>query len=57
MYCRMVHEEIDKQRGLPHEEEEIPPPLLELNVSTYIPDKYIEDEGLKLEVYKRILCL
>ena len=53
LYCQLIQEEIEQRRGEP-QKKEIPPPLLELQINSFIPDSYIDDIELKLEVYQRI---
>lgn len=53
MYCRLLDEEIQKLRG----GAQAPPKaevLVDLNVNAYIPDFYIKNEKLRLEMYKKI---
>ncbi|MCL2816921.1 MAG: transcription-repair coupling factor, partial [Clostridiales bacterium] len=53
LYCRLVQEEIESQKGREPQAKE-PVTLLELQVNAYTPDSYIDDMGLKLNIYKRI---
>lgn len=54
LYCRLVEDEVAKQRaGSDHIQEKITP-LLELNVNAYIPDQYVAEVDLKIELYKRL---
>jgi transcription-repair coupling factor (superfamily II helicase) len=53
MYCRLLQKEIAAAGGKAVEHEEINP-LLELPVKAYIPDQYLEDASLKVEIYKKI---
>ncbi|MCL2678019.1 MAG: transcription-repair coupling factor, partial [Clostridiales bacterium] len=53
LYCRLVQEEIEAQKGREPQAKE-PVTLLELQVNAYTPDSYIDDVALKLNVYKRI---
>ena len=53
LYCQLIQEEIEQRKG-EVKKKDVPPPLLELRVNSFIPDGYIDDIGLKLEVYQRI---
>lgn len=53
MYCKLLEEAINERRGKP-KREQLPDPTIELSVDAYIPDSYISDPGLKIEIYKRI---
>jgi transcription-repair coupling factor (superfamily II helicase) len=54
LYCRLIDEEVQKkQKGEETLKEEITP-LLELNVDAFIPDSYLSETGLKIELYKRL---
>jgi len=52
LYCKMLNESIKKLQGIPVEEEF--QTNVELPVDAYIPDAYVKNEFLKLEMYKRI---
>ncbi len=54
MYCRLVAEEMEKQLGTRELVKEKEAPQLDLGVNAYIPDTYIADSDLKVEIYKRI---
>lgn len=53
LYCKFVNEAVRKLKGIeePEDREET---KIEIQISTYIPQKYIEDEGLKLSMYRKI---
>ncbi|MCL1816014.1 MAG: transcription-repair coupling factor [Clostridiales bacterium] len=54
LYCKLLQEEMAIQAGqLPARSEAISTQL-ELQINAFIPDSYIEDSGLKVEVYKRV---
>ncbi|MBQ9993012.1 MAG: transcription-repair coupling factor [Firmicutes bacterium] len=55
LYCKLVAQEVERQKsgGITLQEERNAP-LLELQLKTFIPDDYIPEELLKLEVYRRI---
>lgn len=52
LYCKMVKEEVALAMGrpLPRESET----SVELSENAFIPARYIEDEGLKLDMYRRV---
>lgn len=55
LYLKMVKEEIDKIKGIEVEEnKEVRRQLPIVDVETFIDDKYIDDENLKLEIHKKI---
>ena len=53
LYCRLLEEETAKTRG------EVPlrpeMPQLDIKVDSYIPDDYIEDPGVKIQVYRQAM--
>jgi len=53
LYCRLLEEEMAAAEGKEIEDSGIST-LLELQIDAYIPDSYIEDSTLKVEIYKRI---
>lgn len=59
MYCKMVAEEVEA--GLNHEiRNEVPERELlqmDLGVNAYIPDSYLSDSEVKIEIYKKIAAL
>ena len=54
-YCQLLDEVVKEMKGIKvTEETEI---QIDLNITCYIPDSYIEDSGQKIEVYQKIaLC-
>ncbi len=55
LYCKFLKEAVSEAKG-----EEIAKDFettIDLPVDAFIPDKYIEDEALKLEIYKRIAAI
>lgn len=51
-YCKLLDEVIKERKGIKTEEEkEI---TIDINVSSYIPDEYIEDNKQKIEIYQNI---
>lgn len=53
MYCKLLEEAVNEKRGVIRGEQ-LPDPTIELAVDAYIPDDYVSDPGVKIEVYKRI---
>ena len=56
LYCKMLSEAVRKAKGNEDEEEPFDT-LLDIKVDAYVPDSYIGNEKLKLEVYKKISFL
>ncbi|MGI5824969.1 MAG: transcription-repair coupling factor [Bacillota bacterium] len=59
MYCKMVTEEVEaglnnERREAPQEREAL---QMDLGINAYIPDSYLSDSEVKIEVYKRIAAL
>ena len=54
LYCRLVEEEVQKQRFGPAAVSERISPQLELKLDAFIPDAYVPDNELKIEIYKRL---
>ncbi|ATW26988.1 transcription-repair coupling factor [Candidatus Formimonas warabiya] len=54
LYCRLVEEEVNKQRQGQTQALEKITPSLELNMDAYIPDNYVLESDLKIELYKRL---
>lgn len=52
LYCKLVKREVAQAMGKPIEEDR--ECSVELGVSAYIPSSYIEDEMLKLDMYRRV---
>ncbi len=54
-YCNILNEVLKEEQGLPTEEEK--ECQIDLNVTSFIPDEYIEDQNQKIEIYQDIaLC-
>ncbi len=53
MYCKLLEEAVKERRGA-LKRQQLPDPTIELAVDAYIPDYYVSDPGVKIEVYKRI---
>ena len=52
LYCKMLNEAVREAKGIEVEEEF--ETTIDVNVDAYIPEKYIPNEYLKLDIYKRI---
>lgn len=53
LYCRLLEEETAKTRGEAPLRPEMP--QLDIKVDSYIPDTYIEDPGVKIQVYRQAM--
>ncbi len=53
LYCRLLEEETAKLKGQPREKE--PETLVDVRVDAFIPDDYVGDVGLKLQMYRRAM--
>jgi len=53
-YSRLLNEEVQKLKGEPTEKETTGP-VMELNISAYIPEDYLPSEQQRVQMYKRIL--
>ncbi|MDR4507819.1 MAG: transcription-repair coupling factor [Candidatus Brocadiaceae bacterium] len=52
MYCRLLARAVKKVRNEPvHEPLEV---SIDINLESFIPDSYIPDEGLKIDIYRRL---
>lgn len=52
-YCQLLNEAVDKLRGLEVQDAELET-VVDLNISAYIPNTYIEEEHQKVIEYKRL---
>ncbi|EYE87897.1 transcription-repair coupling factor [Fervidicella metallireducens AeB] len=55
LYCRLLEEAVRELKG--EIKEEYIETTIELTVNAYIPDSYIQDEMLKIEIYKKIAAI
>ena len=54
-YCTLLDEVVKESKGI--KVEEIPDLQIDINVTSYIPDEYIQDSSQKIEIYQNIaLC-
>jgi transcription-repair coupling factor (superfamily II helicase) len=54
LYCKLLAEEVAKQRNNIEIVSEKITPLLELNINAFIPDQYVAEVDLKIELYKKL---
>ncbi|HEY7981394.1 MAG TPA: transcription-repair coupling factor, partial [Candidatus Eremiobacteraceae bacterium] len=52
-YCQILQEAIEQRRGQP-QVESVPPPVLDLRVSAYLPSDYVKGSGQKIALYQRL---
>lgn len=52
LYCKMLTQAVNEEKGI----EEIPDfeTVIDINISAFIPDTYISNEGQRIEIYKKI---
>ncbi|MCD8332613.1 MAG: transcription-repair coupling factor [Clostridiales bacterium] len=55
LYCKMLKEAIQTEQGIVSEEPF--DTVVDIEVSAYIPASYIENEALRLDIYKRIAAI
>ncbi len=55
LYCKLLSEAIRKEKG--EEEPEDFSTRMELDVDAFIPDTYVRNENIKLDLYKRIAAI
>ena len=55
LYCKLLSQAVKELKG--EKEEPEVQPVIELNVSAYISDEYIEDMSQKMEIYRRIAAV
>ncbi len=56
LYCQLLAEAVAELKGTPITKD-IGSPVIELPVSAYIPDSYIEDQAQKLTMYRRVSAI
>ena len=56
LYCRLLEESVREQKGEPTPLQTALP-ALELPIDAYIPDEYLADPRLKMEIYRRLMLL
>ena len=55
LYCKMLNEAVQDAKGISVRADY--ETTIDMNIHAYIPDKYISDEYLKLDIYKRIASI
>ncbi|KMT22056.1 transcription-repair coupling factor [Clostridium cylindrosporum] len=55
LYCKMLRDEVTNLKG--EESREFVETSVEIPVNAYIPDSYIDNEVLKIEIYKKIASI
>lgn len=55
LYCRLLDETIREKKG--EVKPELPEPIIEIPVDSYIPSEYISDHKQKVEIYKKIAAI
>jgi transcription-repair coupling factor (superfamily II helicase) len=56
MYCRLLAEAVNELQGVPVADGDLEISI-DINISAYIDDEYIEDENQKIEIYKKIASI
>lgn len=56
MYCRLLAEAVNELQGVPVADADLEISI-DINISAYIDDEYIEDENQKIEIYKKIASI
>ncbi|MDO4530762.1 MAG: transcription-repair coupling factor [Bacillota bacterium] len=56
MYCRLLEEEVQNLKGTAPREESFETSV-DLNISAYLPDFYIQNQEQRMELYKRIAAI
>lgn len=56
LYCKMLNEAVKRLKGEARQEDEYET-TVDMDVSAYIPDSYIRNEYMKLDMYKRIASI
>lgn len=51
-YCQLLEDTIANLRGLPMEQREYTACVIDLNVSAYIPDQWLQDPAEKMRIYR-----
>jgi transcription-repair coupling factor (superfamily II helicase) len=54
MYCRILEETMAEHLGKPVEKRQAEPVKIAMNIDAYIPEKYIANEMVKYDMYKKI---
>ena len=57
LYCKMLNEAVLRMKGETKTTEEDFETVADLQIDAYIPDSYIRNEALKLDIYRRIAAM
>jgi len=57
LYCKMLNEAVRRMKGDTQEAEEDFETVADIQIDAFIPDTYIRNEALKLDIYKRIAAV
>ncbi|MCI8585068.1 MAG: transcription-repair coupling factor [Lachnospiraceae bacterium] len=57
LYCKMLNEAVRRMKGEEKVEEEDFETVADLQIDAYIPDSYIRNEAVKLDIYRRIAAV
>ena len=57
LYCKMLNEAVHRMKGEQQNTEEDFETVADLQIDAYIPDPYIRNEALKLDIYRRIAAV
>ncbi len=57
LYCKMLNEAVLRMKGESKAAEEDFETVADLQIDAYIPDTYIKNEALKLDIYRRIAAV
>ena len=55
LYCRLLEESVKQLKG--EVVQELPQPVMDLNVDAYVPDEYVDDSRQKVEIYKKVIAV
>ena len=55
LYCKMLNQAVKSLKG--EAEQEQFDTVMDIDLDAYIPASYIQNEGQKLDIYKRIACI
>lgn len=55
LYCKLLEESIRELKG--EVQQELPDPVLDLNIDAYLPDEYIPSSQQKVEIYRKFMAI
>ena len=56
LYCKLLEDTMKVLKGV-KQEEELPETVIEMEVNAYLPQSYIENETVKVEIYQKIAAI